>query len=91
LVEDVYFSSHKLTIIQGENQRAPSLQQIRCHVRTKHIEIEHHFICEKVLDGSIGAMEVLSKENVIDIFTKSLSKGFELSLDSFKKFTLKGC
>lgn len=60
-----------------------SLQKIRCkqlaknpmcHARTKHMELEHHFIREKVLDGTITVVEVRSQENVADIFTKSLLK-----------------
>lgn len=50
-----------------------------CFARSKNIEIAHHFIREKVLDGTIKAMEVRSKENVAYIFTKSLPRGqFEL-------------
>ena len=41
----------------------------------KHIELEHHFIREKVLDGTISVLEVQSKENVADIFIKALPKG----------------
>lgn len=49
------------------------------HGRTKHIELEHHFIREKVLDGTIEALEVRSEDNIADIFTKSLPKGqFEI-------------
>lgn len=47
---------------------------IRC-VRTKHIELEHHIIREKVIDGTIEALEVRNEENVADIFTKALPKG----------------
>jgi hypothetical protein len=68
LIEDIYSSIHKPTIIYGDNQSA-------FNARTKHIEIEHHFIREKVLMGSIEVLEVRSKDNIADIFTKSLSKG----------------
>ena len=46
-----------------------------CHARTKNFEIKHHFICEKVLDETIEALEVRSKDNIADVFTKSFSKG----------------
>jgi hypothetical protein len=76
LIEDIYSSIHKPTIIYGDNQSALKLTTNSvCHARTKHIEIEHHFICEKVLMGSIEVLEVRSKDNIVDIFTKSLSKG----------------
>jgi len=77
LIEDIYSPIHKPTIIYGDNQSALKLATNPvCHARTKHIEIEHHFIREKVLMGLIEVfLEVRSKENIADIFTKSLSKG----------------
>jgi hypothetical protein len=76
LIEDIYSSIHKPTIIYGDNQSALKLTTNPvCHARTKHIEIEHHFIRENVLMGSIEVLKVRSKDNIADIFTKSLSKG----------------
>jgi hypothetical protein len=95
LVEDVYNAVTGPTVIRGDNQSALKLATNPvCHARTKHIEIEHHFIREKVLDGIIGVEEVRSVDNVADIFTKSLSKGsFELlraKLGLMAKCTLRG-
>ena len=42
--------------------------------RTKHIEVRHHFIREQVPNESVS-LEYISTENqLIDIFTKPLSK-----------------
>ena len=40
--------------------------------RTKHIEIDVHFTRDKVLDGVVKVVKVDTKEQVADIFTKSL-------------------
>ena len=45
-----------------------------CHVRTKHIELKHHFNREKVLDGTIKVLDIRSDKNVADILTKALPK-----------------
>ena len=45
------------------------------HARTKLIELDHHFVREKVLDGIIDMIAVRSEDNIADIFTKSLPKG----------------
>lgn len=42
------------------------------HARTKHIEVEYHFIREKVLEGKIDLTYVDTHHQVADVFTKSL-------------------
>ncbi|KAB2611660.1 hypothetical protein D8674_019692 [Pyrus ussuriensis x Pyrus communis] len=76
LIKDVYQPRDKSTTLFCDNQSAIKLSSNPVfHARTKHIEIEHHFIREKVLDGTIKNKHVSSKENVADIFTKALSRG----------------
>jgi len=73
---NIYSPIDKSTIIYGDNQSALKLATNPiCHARTKHIEIEHNFIRENVLMGLIEVLEMRSKDNIADIFTKSLSKG----------------
>jgi len=43
------------------------------HARTKHIEIDFHFVREKVSAGSLTVWYVSSNSQIADIFTKSLS------------------
>jgi len=47
------------------------------HERTKHIEIDYHFIREKIMSGDIKIEFVNSNDQLVDIFTKSL-RGLEL-------------
>ena len=42
------------------------------HSRTKHIEIHHHFLRDNVANGNILLRNVRSKDQLADIFTKSL-------------------
>ncbi|KAM2607610.1 hypothetical protein TB2_036145 [Malus domestica] len=44
------------------------------HARTKHVEIDYHYIREKVLSNAVSVQFVCSQDQLADICTKSLSK-----------------
>lgn len=59
--------------IKCENESAIKLaSKLVFHGQTKHIEIGHHYIIEKVLDQEIELKTVSTNELVEDIFTKAL-------------------
>ena len=61
--------------ISCDNQGAIALaKDNKFHARTKHIDLQYHFICEAVEDGKILVKYILTDENVSDIFTKPLAR-----------------
>ena len=42
------------------------------HDKTKHVEVDHHFIKEKIEGGMLNVDYVLTREQVADILTKRL-------------------
>lgn len=44
------------------------------HQHTKHVEVDKHFIKEKVEGGAVCMTYVPTKDQVADLLTKSLSK-----------------
>jgi len=43
------------------------------HTRTKHIEVNYHFVREKVINGDISVKFISTLDQIADIFTKGLS------------------
>jgi len=44
------------------------------HSKSKHIDVKHHFIREKVDEGTISTERVNTKDNLADILTKALPR-----------------
>jgi hypothetical protein len=40
------------------------------HARTKHIEIDFHFVCERVAEGALQVKFISSNDHLTDVFTK---------------------
>ncbi|KAM1079012.1 hypothetical protein ACFX2B_013622 [Malus domestica] len=65
------------------------------HARTKHVEIDYHYIREKVLANQVAIRFVCSQDQIADICTKPLSKSrftllrYKLSL-RLPQFRLRG-
>lgn len=60
-------------ILHGDNQGSLTLAKNPVyHARTKHIDIQHHFVCEKVTNGTIALKYIPTKEMVANAMTKSL-------------------
>ena len=58
------------------------------HERTKHIEIDYHFIRYHLVHGAFKLISVSSKDQLADIFTKSHPKGHLRTLfDNLKLFS----
>ncbi|KAE8676474.1 hypothetical protein F3Y22_tig00111588pilonHSYRG00004 [Hibiscus syriacus] len=45
------------------------------HSRTKHVEVHYHFFREKVLQEEIEMRQIKTDDQIVDLFTKSLSVG----------------
>jgi len=79
ILDDLRISVQDTVKLRCDNQSAISIAHNPVqHDRTKHIEIDRHFIKEKLETGLIHLPYVPSKEQVADILTKGLPvKRFE--------------
>ncbi|MCO5559337.1 hypothetical protein L7F22_012934 [Adiantum nelumboides] len=44
------------------------------HARTKHIEVHYHYVRERLSAGEINLAYVPAHDNLVDLFTKALSR-----------------
>ena len=65
----------RATIIYCDNQGAIALaKNPQFHARTKHIDIQHHFVREKVNEGVVQLEYIDTERQVADGLTKALDK-----------------
>lgn len=63
------------TMVQCDNQSCMAIAKNPVfHARTKHIEIQYHYVRELILNESIDLVYCHTSENCADIFTKALSR-----------------
>ena len=67
LLQELRFGKDEQMKLICDNQAVPIF-----HERTKHIEVDCHFIREKIASGCISTSFVNSNDQLADIFTKSL-------------------
>ena len=74
-MEEIRMPQQTPICIFGDNTRAiANTQNDKNHRCTKHINVKHHFVKEKVVMQSVKFNYVLSSENLADILTKPLAK-----------------
>lgn len=73
-------------LINVDNQGAINLAKNPVnHQRSKHIDINYHFIRSEIQNGNVKLQYVQTDNNVADIFTKPASR---VKLEKFKNFIL---
>ena len=73
LLLEIHFPIHTATLVYCDNVSVVYLSGNPIHhQRTKHIEMDIHFVREKVQRGQVRVLHVPSRYQIADIFTKGL-------------------
>jgi Reverse transcriptase (RNA-dependent DNA polymerase)/Integrase core domain/gag-polypeptide of LTR copia-type len=92
LLQELGFGQNKPTTLHCDNLAAIHIASNPVfHERTKHIEVDCHYVREKVLDKTIETPHIRSNEQLADVFTKALSKSmFQKCIDKLTSNMLYG-
>ena len=83
LLLELHRPLHQATIVYCNNTRAIYLTANPVnHQRTKHIEMDVHFVRERVAKGQIHVLHVSSRSQYADIFTKRLPRALFIDFRS---------
>ena len=75
LLKDLGVSTSSATLLYCDNQNVIHIAHNDVfHEQTKHIEIDCHFIHYHLVHGALKLISVSSKDQLVDIFTKSHPK-----------------
>ena len=75
LFRDTRFLQDGPMSIYNDNQSCISLSRIPTfHARTKHVEIHHHFVCEKIEESKIDLVFCGTPNIVANVLTKGLTR-----------------
>ncbi|KAH1122317.1 hypothetical protein J1N35_005477 [Gossypium stocksii] len=83
LIAEIGLSACSTPVIWCDNTSAVSIAENPTHhARIKHVEIDHHFVREKVLDGTLQVNYVPSSKQIADVLTKPITP---IYFDSFRQ------
>ena len=75
ILEEVGTREKQATKIQCDNQSSIKLAHNPVyHARSKHIELQHHLVREKIESQEIELIYCNTSENVADVFTKPIGR-----------------
>ena len=83
LLKELDLPQEQTSILLSDNQAAISISHNpEFHARTKHIDIDLHFLRDHVSEGTMKMEYVPSEDNLADLFTKALPRPRHESLTS---------
>jgi hypothetical protein len=75
LCSEIWLSQRAITVQCDSNDAIYLAKNPTFHAKTKHIDIQYHFLRDMVDDGKVILEKVDTLHNVVDALTKTMSIG----------------
>lgn len=70
-LKDLHVSSPAHALLFCDNNSAIYIaSNLVFHERMKHIELDSHYVCDKIVHGEVKLLSIPSSPKLVDIFTK---------------------
>lgn len=73
LYSDVGFDARQITILCDSQSVICLVKNPTYHAKTKHIDVQYHFVRDMVEDRKVKLEKVGNEENIVDALTKQVS------------------
>ena len=70
LCSNIGYNAGRIKILCDSQSAICLTKNPTLHARTKHIDVQYHFVCDMVEDGKVNLEKVDTWENVADALTK---------------------
>lgn len=88
ILEDMkVIASNKPFLLYEDNAGCIAMAKNAESKRSKHIDIKHHFIRDHLMKGDLKIQHISTKDQIADVFTKSLDKCSFVAIRNFLKLS----